>query len=204
MSEPDDETPPPSVQTLSGEAAQAALHDALQGIAQAFNSGAGSAGGLGASLQALGRLADPHVREQITAAFAQLQQAGAPGETIQTHSTVIDLRGTDAGMELRGLVERFGASGLSALPGVVVHTDADEAEGGSSLDTSAIVSAAQTRSSSEGAEDTADWTEAVSAPMVSEAVQDRREEQAVVSQPSLVEDAGGGLFGWLGRLFSSR
>ncbi len=199
MSEPDDPTPQPQIRTLSGEEAQAALREALQSVASAFAPAGRQPNGILGSLQALGRLSDPHVRDQINHAFAQLH--GLQGSTVHGQATVIDLRGTAEGQALRGLVQRLGAASLASRPGFAFHDETGDepqvlasqpqiAEAPSSLVVS-IGGTGPTRASE-------DVIEAIAQ------TQARPNLSPTPRQPSLVEDAGGGLFGWLSRLFGGR
>lgn len=186
MSEPDDSEP--TVRTLTGEEAQAALQQALRSVADAFDMDGRS--GLFGTLQALGRLNDPDVQERLRDAAAHIRELQARG-AVQGQAITIDLRGTEQGQALRGLVERFGGAGLASLPGVIVRD-----EEGDLVEPSGTQAYEHDLASPVPPEAAASHP-----PHVDERAITRAEERVVAAQPSLVEDAGGGLFGWLGRLF---
>jgi hypothetical protein len=171
------ETPPPP----SG-AGEPEMREALQQLTEIFQPARD--GVLLGGLSALGSLSDPRVRDRLNAALQTLRSAHAEGGSVQASSTVVDLRGTEAGEAIRR------ALGMTGVGPAQVYSSAEAADVQVTVHEPMVIEAGTVVRSSE----------TIEAPTTVE----RPRPSAPLSQPSLVEDAGGGLFGWLGRLFGPR
>ena len=176
------ETPPPALDDV----AQAQMRDALQEVADIFAPAQG--GGVLSGLDQIGRLADPDVRQRLNEAMQTLQSAQGRGGHVHMSSMAIDLRGTEAGEAIRRALGLAG-SGAQIFASPDPQVTAPEPV---VIEGEALVHESSTIEAPPPAPETVWSSPARFAP------------QAPVPQPSLVEDAGGGLIGWLGRLFGRR
>ena len=130
-------------------------------------------------------LADPAAQARLREAMQTLQRA--QGGQVHTSVTTLDLRGTEAGQALRQALLGLGGGGAQ----VFVAGDAPVT----------IATATETFAIDGQATpvDPAPAVEPAAWPMPAS-----RTPSPLPAQPSLVEDGGGGLFGWLGRLFGRR
>ena len=216
MPDQDDPTPPATVPAESApqgaDDAHAELQAALSQVAQLFGSGGadGQHHGLLDQLGAFGRLSDPAVRGQLTAALQNLQAAGVREAGHGGSPMVLDLRGTEAGQALRDMalkVAQGGGGSFATINPVQIITSSVAA----TTDENGVT---QTTTSgptiySEGLAEAAQNADIVDAPPATRAqahtqpASRMQELRRVATQPSLVEDAASsGLFGWLTRLLN--
>lgn len=220
MPDQDDPTAPaPAPAAPGSDEAHAELQAALAQVAQLFGQGGGDGQhhGLLDQLGAFGRLSDPAVRGQLTAALQNLQaagiaEAGQGGAGQGGSPMVLDLRGTEAGQALREMalkVAQGGGGAFTAISPAQIITS-------SVVTTTDQNGVTQTTTSgptisSEGAAEPVqnaaivDAAEPTRAQAHTQGASQMQEMRRVANQPSLVEDAEStGLFGWLTRMLNGR
>lgn len=184
----EDETPRDAVAGAAGDDAQAAaLRDAVEEISRVFGRGPDAQADAGNPFAALMSLADPAARERLREAMQTLQ--GLQGGQVHTSVTTLDLRGTEAGQALRQALLGLGGSGAQ----VFINSDAP-----------VTVTTSTESFAIDGQATPVEVAPIEVAPTVEPAAWSAASPRASSSQPSIVEEGGGGLFGWLGRLFGGR
>jgi hypothetical protein len=183
MSDADDSSRDAAAPSPMPQAQAAAVRDAVEEITRLFGGGAGAQGFAGNPFEALKSLSDPSVRERLREAMQTLQSV--QGSQVSTSVTTIDLRGTEAGQALRQALQGLAGGGAQVF-----------VDGGAEVVSTAGTTVIESQATPLSVVAMRDESETLRTPPA--------RPQAAPMQPSIVEEGGGGLFGWLGRLFGGR